>query len=113
MPWWLLVADIENFTPLSRTLVSDELAVLIGGWVAARKEIIEAHEGMIDKYLGDGFFAYWREGANTANKVAATLRQLKEEQVKDNPRFRLALHFGMVAIGGVPSMGEESLMERM
>jgi class 3 adenylate cyclase len=43
---------------------------------------------LIDKYLGDGFFAYWR----------------------DDPRFTLALHFGLVAIGGVPSMGEESLM---
>jgi adenylate cyclase len=110
VPCWLLVADIENFTPLSRTLVSDELAVLIGGWVAACKEIIEEHEGLIDKYLGDGFFAYWREGTNTSNKVAATLKELKKEQAKEKPRFRLALHFGMVAIGGVPSMGEESLM---
>jgi adenylate cyclase len=110
VPCWLLVADIENFTPLSRTLVSDELAVLIGGWVATCKEIIEAHEGMIDKYLGDGFFAYWREESNTTNNVAAALEQLKQAQAKDSPRFRLALHFGMVAIGGVPSMGEESLM---
>ena len=110
VPCWLLVADIENFTPLSRTLVSDELAVLIGGWVATCKEIIEGHEGMIDKYLGDGFFAYWREESNTAKNVAAALEQLKQAQAKESPRFRLALHFGMVAIGGVPSMGEESLM---
>jgi adenylate cyclase len=110
VPCWLLVADVENFTPLSRTLVSDELAVLIGGWVAACKEIIEAHEGMIDKYLGDGFFTYWREETNTTKRVAAALKELKEEQAKERPRFRLALHFGMVAIGGVPSMGEESLM---
>src|SRR5437763_1021123 len=34
IPCWLLVADIENFTPLSRSLVSDKLAELIGGWVA-------------------------------------------------------------------------------
>src|SRR3954471_13999022 len=60
IPCWLLVADIENFTPLSRSLTSDKLAELIGGWVATCKEIIESHEGMIDKYLGDGFFAYWR-----------------------------------------------------
>jgi len=107
---WLLVADIENFTPLSRSLTSDKLATLIGGWVATCKEIIEAHEGMIDKYLGDGFFAYWRENENAAKNVAATLDQLKQAQAKNEPRFRLALHFGLVAIGGVPSMGEESLM---
>src|SRR6266404_1130877 len=110
VPCWLLVADIENFTPLSRGLTSDKLAMLIGGWVSACKEIIEVREGMIDKYLGDGFFAYWREDDNTAKNVAAALNRLKQAQAKNEPRFRLALHFGLVAIGGVPSMGEESLM---
>src|SRR5205823_11474475 len=110
VPCWLLVADIENFTPLSRSLTSDNLATLIGGWVATCKEIIEAHQGMIDKYLGDGFFAYWREDPNAAKNVAAALGQLKHAQAKNEPRFRLALHFGLVAVGGVPSMGEESLM---
>src|ERR1051326_976960 len=110
VPCWLLVADIENFTPLSRSLTSDKLATLIGGWVATCKEIIEAHDGMIDKYLGDGFLAYWRGDPKISKDIAATLEKLKEAQAKNEPRFRLALHFGFVAIGGVPSMGEESLM---
>ncbi len=110
VPCWLLVADIENFTPLSRSLTNDRLATLIGGWVATCKEIIEANNGMIDKYLGDGFLAYWRGDPATTKAIAATLAQLKEAQSKNEPRFRLALHFGFVAIGGVPSMGEESLM---
>jgi adenylate cyclase len=110
VPCWLLVADIENFTLLSRSLTSDKLAELIGGWVATCKEIIEVHSGMIDKYLGDGFFAYWREDENAAKNVAAALDQLKQAQARQEPYFRLALHFGLVAIGGVPSMGQESLM---
>ena len=110
VPCWLLVADIENFTPLSRSLTSDKLAELIGSWVAACKEIIEAHQGMIDKYLGDGFFAYWRDDETAAKNVAAAIERLKQAQACNEPRFRLALHVGLVAIGGVPSMGEESLM---
>jgi adenylate cyclase len=110
VPCWLLVADIENFTPLSRSLASDKLAELIGGWIASCKEIIEVHDGMIDKYLGDGFFAYWRDDENAAKNVAAALDRLKQAQARQEPRFRLALHFGLVAIGGVPSMGQESLM---
>ena len=110
VPCWLLVADIENFTPLSRSLTSDRLATLIGGWVATCKEIIEAQEGMIDKYLGDGFLAYWRDDKDATQRVADALSPLKEAQARNEPRFRLALHFGLVAIGGVPSMGEESLM---
>ena len=65
---------------------------------------------MIDKYLGDGFFAYWREDENAVRNVAAALSQLKEAQERHAQRFRLAFHFGLVAIGGVPLMGEESLM---
>lgn len=110
VPCWLLVGDIENFTPLSRSLTSDRLATLIGGWVAACKEIIEAHQGMIDKYLGDGFFAYWRDDEKTAKDVAVAIEHLKQAQARNEPRFRLALHYGLVAIGGMPSMGEESLM---
>ena len=112
VPCWLLVADIENFTLLSRSLTSDKLAELIGGWVATCKEIIEEHSGMIDKYLGDGVFAYWREDENAVKNVTAALSQLKQAQERHAPRFRLALHFGLVAIGGVPLMGEESLMGR-
>ena len=110
VPCWLLVADIENFTPLSRSLTSDHLATLIGGWVATCKEIIETYNGMIDKYLGDGFLPYWRGDPNATKDIASALEKLKEAQAKNEPRFRIALHFGFVAIGGVPSMGEESLM---
>src|ERR1700694_1561621 len=49
---------------------------------------IETHEGMIDKYLGDGFFAYWREDKDATKNVAATLEQLKQAQAKNEPRFR-------------------------
>jgi adenylate cyclase len=110
IPCWMLLADIENFTPLSRSLTSDELAELIGRWIATCKRIIEEHSGMIDKYLGDGFFAYWREDENAVRNVTAALSQLKQAQECHAPRFRLAFHFGLVAIGGVPLMGEESLM---
>jgi len=110
LPCWLLVADIEDFTQLSRSLTSDQLAVMFGSWVATCKEIIETHEGTIDKYLGDGFLAYWRDGPSASRVVGGALGELKEAQARNEPRFRLALHFGFVAVGGMPSMGEESLM---
>jgi len=110
VPCWLLVADIENFTPLSRTLTTDQLAVLFGSWVATCKEIIEGSNGTIDKYLGDGYLAYWRDGPGATKNVASALTQMKDVQARNEPIFRIALHFGFVAVGGMPSMGEESLM---
>src|SRR5438067_458202 len=58
---WLLVADIKNFTPLSRSLASGELANLVSSWLGICKEIIERHQGSVNKYLGDGILAYWRD----------------------------------------------------
>jgi class 3 adenylate cyclase len=109
IPVWLLVADIENFTPLSRSMVSDKLALLVGSWVAACKTVVEEHHGEIDKYLGDGFLAYWHDDEKSAENVAAGLTKLKQLQ-KVEPRFRLVLHYGLVSSGGLRSMGEESLI---
>jgi len=109
IPVWLLVADIENFTPLSRSMVSDKLALLVGSWVASCKTIVEEHHGEIDKYLGDGFLAYWHDDEKSAENVAAGLTKLKQLQ-KAEPRFRLVLHYGLVSSGGLRSMGEESLI---
>src|SRR6266478_7530327 len=109
IPVSLLVADIENFTPLSRSMVSDKLALLVGSWVASCKTIVEEHHGEIDKYLGDGFLAYWHDDEKSAENVAAGLLKLKQLQ-KAEPRFRLVLHYGLVSSGGLRSMGEESLI---
>ena len=110
VPCWLMLADIVGFTTLSRSLVDERLATLVGGWFATCKNIIEEHGGTINKYLGDGILAYWHESDATPEDIAATIDALKKAQALEEPRFRFIFHFGPVAIGGVASLGEESLM---
>jgi adenylate cyclase len=110
VPCWLLVADIRNFTPLSRSMQSEGLEALLGAWISTCKEIVEKHNGIINKYLGDGFLAYWPDVATSPEEIAAVISSLKELQRKSAPDFRVVVHFGPVAIGGIASMGEESLM---
>jgi len=110
IPCWLLVADIRSFTPLSRSMQSGDLDVLLGAWIFTCKEIIENHRGIINKYLGDGFLAYWPDAAMTREEIVTVIAALKEFQQKSGPDFRFVVHFGPVAIGGIASMGEESLM---
>jgi adenylate cyclase len=89
---------------------SEDLDVLLGAWIFSCKEIIENQHGTINKYLGDGFLAYWPDAATSPKEIAAVISALKELQRKEAPPFRLVMHFGPVAIGGVAAMGEESLM---
>jgi adenylate cyclase len=110
VPCWLLVTDICDFTPLSRAMEAEGLDLLLGKWLSTCKEIIERHHGVINKYLGDGFFAYWAEATTSADEVADAIIALKQFQDKKEPDFRIVVHFGSVAIGGIASMGEESLM---
>ena len=110
VPCWLLVADIRGFTPLSQHVQSDDLDVLLGRWIFSCNEIIENQHGMINKYLGDGFLAYWSDADTSPEEIAEVISAFKELQRKQWPEFRFVVHFGAVAIGGVASMGEESLM---
>ena len=75
---WLLMADIEGFTPLSQKLPGDELAKLVGAWICDCKEVIEQNEGVINKYLGDGFLVYWPNPKTGPSKVAHTVGELKK-----------------------------------
>lgn len=110
VPCWLLVADLRGFTPLSREMPSEDLDLLLGGWIFSCKEIIENQHGIINKYLGDGFLAYWREVSATPEQIVAVISALQQLQRNESLAFRLVVHFGSVAIGDVASMGEESLI---
>lgn len=107
---WLLLADVEAGTQMTKEAPADEAPRVMGRWLAGCKQIIDEHGGTINKYLGDGFFAYWLDAEGTAPAVARALVGLKNAQEKAGPPFRTVLHFGKVFVGGAASMGEESLM---
>lgn len=108
-PCWLLLADIEGSTHLSQKLDPEALAVLIGRWFARCKEAIEGQGGVINKYLGDGFFAYWPATETAPPRVIAALGALGKLQEQGEPGFRIVLHCDQVVMGGMASLGEESL----
>src|SRR5947207_14903856 len=85
IPCWLLVADIRSFTPLSRRMQSGDLDVLLGAWIFTCKEIIESHHGIVNKYLGDGFLAYWPDAATTREEIVAVISALTGFQQKGAP----------------------------
>ena len=105
---WLLLADIVGSTQISRKLPAQELSMMIGQWLAWSKELVERNNGAINKFLGDGFFAYWSETTAPA-VIGKALTELREGQDRAQPNFRVVLHYGEVAMGGA-SLGEESLV---
>jgi adenylate cyclase len=98
---WLMVADLEGFTPLSQRLPAEELAPAVGRWMADCQEILLKQQGVLAKFLGDGFFAYWMDGDDSAVRIAASFRDFQGLQKAAPLPFRLVFHYGDVSIGSL------------
>jgi adenylate cyclase len=49
-----MFTDIRNYTALCETLTPQQSLLLLNEFLTAISEVIEAHGGVVDKYLGDG-----------------------------------------------------------
>ncbi len=103
---WLLVADIIDSTQLTTTLSPDMLPLVVGKWMSDCQEVIEAHGGRINQFLGDGFFAYWQEHGRLEPQVQGAVAALCRMQERMHPKFRFVLHRAEVTLGGI-TVGEE------
>ncbi len=106
---WLLVADIEDSTELMKKSPEDNVPMFTSQWLNQCRALIESCGGSINKFLGDGFFAYWHHNTDTEKQVARAYSLLTKMQDAAHPVFRIVLHFGQVYMGGAGSLGEESL----
>lgn len=111
-PCWLLVADVMGSTDLAQRMADQEIAVLMGRWFSACQDILERHGGIVNKYLGDGFFAYWPGTDNAQAGLLTAWNALRSLQQQATPPFRMVLHHGQIVMGGAASLGEESLSGR-
>ena len=66
----VLFADIRGFTRLSEHAKPEKVVQLLNKYFSAMTDIIFAHGGTLDKYLGDGLMALF--GAPTATPLDAT-----------------------------------------
>jgi adenylate cyclase len=97
---WILLADIQGFTSMSQKLPPEELAPLVGKWLAHCQEIVQGQQGVLAKFLGDGFLAFWTDRNEVTASIAAACRQFQDLQKSSSLRFRIMLHHGLVSFGG-------------
>jgi adenylate cyclase len=106
---WLLLVDIVGSTSLSRQLPPHELATLTGRWFERCKELTESNGGIVDKYLGDGFLAFWEASNDRVQEVTRMIYGLKALQRTTQPAFRFVFHYGEIFAGGLSAFGGERL----
>ncbi|MEO1205424.1 MAG: adenylate/guanylate cyclase domain-containing protein [Pseudomonadota bacterium] len=108
---WLVVGDLVGSSRLAAQLPPEEAARFVGRWLSDCGKIVDTCDGSINKYLGDGFLAYWADDKTAAGSILKALQQFVRLGQQDGAlKFRLAIHLGKITAGGSGSMGEESLM---
>lgn len=76
----LLFADIRDFTSRSETMTAPELTRFINRYLTPMTDVIQGHDGTVDKYMGDGIMAFWNapldvpEHARRAAEAALAMR---------------------------------------
>lgn len=112
----VLFADIRGFTRLSEHAQPERVVQLLNNYFTAMSDIIFAHGGTLDKYLGDGLMALF--GAPTAspedacNAVSASV-QMQRRMEEINAQLRaeglaeiaigIGLHTGVATVGYIGS----------
>ncbi|MBD1805966.1 AAA family ATPase [Microcoleus sp. FACHB-SPT15] len=75
----VLFADIRDFTTLSESITPEDNFKFINAYLTRMEPVIVAHQGFIDKYIGDAIMALFSGNADDALKAGiAMLHRLAE-----------------------------------
>ncbi|MGA2536478.1 MAG: adenylate/guanylate cyclase domain-containing protein [Terracidiphilus sp.] len=78
----ILVSDVRNFTTMTESTEPKQLIALLDDYFAAMVEIIFRHNGIVDKFIGDGILAYWGAFTPEINHAAEAAQAALEMLVR-------------------------------
>ena len=112
----ILFADIRGFTRISEHAAAEKIVSLLNKYFSAMTEIIFAHGGTLDKYLGDGLMALFGaptatpdDASNALNAAVAMQRRLLgiNRELRDEGLAEIGvgmgLHTGEAIVGYIGS----------
>jgi len=112
----ILFADIRGFTRISEHAPPEKIVGLLNRYFSAMTDIIFAHGGTLDKYLGDGLMALFgaptatpEDASNALNAAVAMQRRVlsinQELREEGFPEIGvgMGLHTGEVTVGYIGS----------
>ena len=108
----VLFCDIRDFTPISERLGPQQVVEFLNGYFAFITKPLAAHNGVINKFLGDGFMAvftpamgsqnYAADSVRAALEMRAALADYNSKNIQSFPvRFGIGIHTGLLVAGNV------------
>ena len=104
----VLFSDIRQFTRLSERMGLDETFAFVNLYLGRMVPAIEAHHGIVDKYVGDAVMALFPRQADDALEAAIAMMRALDKlngdgAREDRPPLRIGigLHYGQLMLGTV------------
>ncbi|SDQ89691.1 adenylate cyclase [Pseudovibrio sp. Tun.PSC04-5.I4] len=107
----ILFTDIAGFTSLSEHKSAGDIAGLLNNHFKLLVTAVEAHQGTVDKFIGDGMLAFWgapdevkdhaQRAIAAAEDMVKAVRAANAENPQDAVSVRIAIHTGPVIVGNV------------
>lgn len=115
---FVVFTDLEGFTKLSHAIPPEMVAQLLNRYLDMLSEVVLAHGGTIDKFVGDAVVAFWGapisrpdDGMNAARAAFAmwqageTFRADLPDGVPQIGKTRVGLHWGEAIVGNFGGEG--------
>jgi len=112
----LLMSDLRGFTPLTEGLEPQQVLKLLNSYLGAMADVVLAHQGMIDEFVGDAILAIFGapvarpDDARRAVACAVAMQEALAGLNRGNeplglPRLEMgiAVHTGDVIVGNIGS----------
>lgn len=112
----VLFSDIRGFTAIAESLPPVDMAAQLNEYFGAMVSCVFAHEGALDKFIGDALLAYWGAPApqeDDAQRAVAAARDMRDALDTLNARWRaegrpelhagIAIHCGDAFVGNIGS----------
>jgi adenylate cyclase len=99
-------SDIAGFTTISEKLSAEDLVSLLNEYLTSMTDIVDDHDGYVDKYIGDAVMAFWgglvpdKEHAHKAVRAAIAMR---DENFRRAPEWKERYGVEVLARMGVNS----------
>ena len=110
----ILVLDIRNFTGFSEAAAPDDAVALLNRLWGFSVDIVNRHQGIVNKFLGDGFMAVFGAPISVGNSCQSALNAAREilaevERASDAGempviRVGIGIHAGEALVGNIGSL---------
>jgi adenylate cyclase len=108
----VMFVDFRSFTAAARSRSPQDVVDRLDGAFAVLVEILDRHNGIVNKFLGDGFLALFGapfEEEDPAHRAVAAGREMLDAMERINEgsswplRIGIGIHFGEVVAGNIGS----------